>query len=441
MSAATILVVDDDPGAREYLALTLRRAGHVVRSAANGLEGLLSIEALTPDLVISDLRMPEIDGLGLLRQVAQRWPELPVVVLTVSQDVADVMTAVRLGALDYLLKPSAPEVVSAVVRRALAARPRPRPCDALTEIVGVSRAMFEVRGHVAHAARCDLNVLIVGETGTGKELVARAIHRTIEGPARPFVGHNCAATPSELFESQFFGHSRGAFTGADRDAPGLLDLANGGLLFLDELESMAKVHQAKLLRVLDDGEFRPVGSARTRRVAVRVLAALNREPAEAIADGSLRRDLYYRLRGIEIRLPPLVERREDIALLATSFLGKAGGRLTPAATRALEESAWPGNVRELRNMVSAAASRAEQGLILPEHLALASGAAAGWAGPPAAAASLQEAERRLILRALEDSSGNRSRAARRLGVDRSTLRRKLIRMGLGPRGDDPASGG
>jgi DNA-binding NtrC family response regulator len=423
----SILVVDDDPGARDYLTVTLRRSGHTVRAAESGLEALLSIEARLPDLVVSDLRMPGLDGMQLLEHVSLRWPGLPVVILTVSQDVAQVVTAVRLGAADYLLKPSSPEVVAAVVRRSLAARPPASPRDAATEIVGASRAIVEVRALVAFAARSELNVLIVGETGTGKELVARTIHRA-GSRAGSFVAHNCAATPAELFDSQFFGYCRGAFTGADRNQEGLLDLADGGLLFLDELESMPLAHQPKLLRVLDDGEFRPVGSTRSRRVSVRVLAALNREPAQAIEDGSLRRDLYYRLRGIEIRLPSLAERREDIPLLAARFLGQSSGRLTPAAACALEEHAWPGNVRELRDVVRSARERAGTGPILAEHVTPAWRAGPGVCGLGSEGASLREAERELVLRTLAESGGNRSRAARVLGVDRSTLWRKLNRM-------------
>jgi DNA-binding NtrC family response regulator len=426
MPGNSVLVVDDDPVARASLALVLRRAGHAVRAVSDGLEALLSIEARRPDVVVTDLRMPHVDGLELLRRIEARWAGLPVVVLTVSQDFADVKEAIRLGAIDYLLKPSAPEVVLTVVARWIAARSREASTALEHALVGMSPGMMRVREQVALAARSSANVLVVGETGTGKELVARAIHASLPHPTRPFVAHNCAATPGDLFEAQFFGYCRGAFTGADRDTPGLLELASGGLLFLDEIECMPPAHQAKLLRVFDDGEFRPVGSSRARRAEIRVIGALNRDPAEIVAEGTLRRDFYYRLRGMEIRLPPLAARKEDIPLLAERFLAPPA-QLAPQTLAALVGFGWPGNVRELRNALCVAAERAGPGLILPEHLDLDEPRCAEFSRA-AAAGSLRELEARRIREALFECDGNRSRAARMLGIDRSTLQRKLAKL-------------
>ena len=451
MGHPVVLIADDDPGAREFLALALRREGYVVRAAADGLEALVAMEVSLPDVVVSDLNMPGMDGRELVGIVQARWPDLPVIVVTVAQEVATVVDVIRAGAVNFLVKPaSAAALVGAVERAVRGAAPRSLTPSAGDTIVGATRAIATVRRDVARAARSDVNVLIVGATGTGKELVARAIHAGSRFSRGPFVAHNCAATPHDLFESTFFGHRRGSFTGADRDHAGLLLEANGGVLLLDELEALAPAHQAKLLRVLDDGEVRPVGGTESRRVTVRVLAALNREPAELLSTGSLREDLYYRLRGDELRLPLLCERLDDIALLADHFL--RGGALpptpephatppretatpqppadlvTPEALALLCSYSWPGNVRELRNAVETARAQACGEPIRPEHLPpmiRAGRSGRPEPGPPAHAATLLELERRAIAEALREHGGNRSRAADALGVDRSTLRRKL----------------
>jgi len=280
-------------------------------------------------------------------------------------------------------------------------------------------------------------VLITGETGTGKELVARAIHRYSRLVDGPFVSHNCAVMPRDLFESAFFGHRRGSFTGADRDHAGLLVEAHGGVLFLDEVQALLYEHQAKLLRVLDDGDVTPVGGTKPRQVDVRFLAATNRDPRRMIADGSLREDLYYRLRGFEIALPSLRDRRGDIPMLAAHFLGERAEGFAPEALEALERAPWPGNVRQLRNAVLAAGAASAGARIGLRHLALdrasapAPGAsAAAGNGADALRGTLRDVERRAIVQAHEDASGNRSAAARALGIDRSTLRRKLREYGI-----------
>jgi DNA-binding NtrC family response regulator len=333
--------------------------------------------------------------------------------------------------------------VSEAVKKALRLRPgRGAEPPQVRELVGESPAIAEVRHRVVMAARSDVHVMITGDTGTGKELVARAIHTYSSLESGPFVAHNCALSPPELFESEFFGHRRGSFTGADRDHAGLLRQADAGVLLLDELETMLPAHQAKLLRVIDDGEVRAVGSETSRRVSVRFLAATNRDPETMMQERTLREDLYYRLRGIEIRLPTLSERVDDIPHLARHFAGGEGAAFTPDALEALMATSWPGNVRQLRNIVQGAKAAAGDGKIAVGHLSLGSeswGSRANRAEQAAPAPgpggvprglTLRELERRAIEQALAECEGNRTRAAKLLDIDRSTLRRKLQEFGV-----------
>lgn len=430
----SILVAEDEPGSAEYLRLLLEGRGHAVRLAANGVEALLALESQPFDLVITDLRMPSMDGFELLAHLAQRWPELPAIVLTANEDVEDVVEAVRLGAVNYLLKPATPASVGSAIDRALLTRKRAsKTSSTVPELIGTSRAMVEVRHRVLMAARSDVHVLVTGATGTGKELVSRAIHRHSGLSKGPFVAHNCALSPPDLFESEFFGHRRGSFTGADRDRKGLLREAHEGVLFLDELETLDLGFQAKLLRVIDDGEVRPVGAEKAERVSVRFVAATNREARVMIEEGSLREDLYYRLRGIEIALPTLAQRREDIPLLIAHFDKPGSAGFTPEAIEALCRAELPGNVRQLRNLVQGARAAAGDAVVGVRHLAIepARGPAPvpGSEGVPRGL-TLREIERRAILQALEDCNGNRSHAAKLLDIDRSTLRRKLQEYGI-----------
>jgi len=353
---------------------------------------------------------------------------------------------VQRGAVNYLIKPIAPAVLQTAAANALSRRTRamPSPADShAPEIIGISPAILQVRHLVALASRSDANVVITGATGTGKELVARAIHRLSGDPPCPFVAHNCALTPADLFDSEFFGHRRGAFTGADRDRVGLLRKADGGILLLDELECLNLANQAKLLRVLDDGEIRALGSEESRSISVRFLAATNRSPQSMFATGDLREDLYYRLRGFQIELPPLHERAQDIPLLAEHYLKDRNKRLTPGALAAPMGCAWPGNVRQLRTVLDCACTSTSNGAIDERDLDL------GPAGnrrtdPPIARApqdlSLRELERSAILAVLADHRGSRSLAAKTLGIHRSTLRRKLRELGIEPGGAVPGRG-
>lgn len=430
----SILVAEDEPGSAEYLRVLLEGRGHEVRLVANGLEALLALEARPFDLVITDLRMPAMDGFELLSHLAQRWPDLPAIVLSANEDVEDVVEAVRLGAINYLLKPATPASVGSAIDRALLTRRRTSTAHTtVPELIGSSRAMVEVRHRVLMAARSDVHVLVTGATGTGKELVSRAIHAHSGLAGGPFVAHNCALSPSDLFESEFFGHRRGAFTGADRDRRGLLREAHEGVLFLDELETLDLGFQAKLLRVIDDGEVRAVGAEKAERVNVRFVAATNREARTMIEEGSLREDLYYRLRGIEIRLPSLADRREDIPGLIAHFDKPGSAGFTPEAIEALCRADLPGNVRQLRNLVQGARAAAGEAPVGVRHLPFEAGRGAA-RGPVSEAVprglSLREIERRAILQALEDCRGNRTQAARLLDIDRSTLRRKMQEYGI-----------
>jgi len=442
MKDASILVVDDDPSYLSYMVLALSDEFTTVRSATGGFEALLAVEAAVPDVVISDLRMPGLDGLELLVSIKERWPEVPVILVTVEQEIATVVEAVKRGATNYLAKPSSPSVLCAVAARALATSSLRGVSDrSVREIVGMSPAMVRVRHLVALAARSDVNVLVTGETGTGKELVARAIHRLSSLAGGPFVPHNCAVSPHDLFESQFFGHRRGAFTGAERDQRGLLEEADGGVLFLDELECLSPSHQAKLLRVLDDGEVQPVGSVQSRAVSVRFLSATNRNPATMLEEGALREDLYYRLRGFEIPIAPLREHRQDVPALAEHFLTGSDVTLAPDAVAVLEAFHWPGNVRQLRNVLRNARALASRGVIDRRHLSpeLISGTPFEGMGPGSAprigaglneSGTLKEMERQALLRALNASHGHRGQAARSLGINRSTLGRKMRELGI-----------
>ena len=440
MKSASILIVEDDCDSARYMSLALGEKYSDVRTVESGTSALLEMESRVADLVFLDKRLPDMDGLEIQALIRQRWPDARVVFVTAEYDVATVVEAVHRGAMNYLVKPISPAALLAAAGT-LERQPAhgPRHDNAIAEFVGMSRAAVQVRHLITLASRSDANVLLTGETGTGKEIAARAIHRLSGLRDRPFVAHNCATTPSDLFDSEVFGHVRGAFTGADRDYVGLLSRANGGVLVLDELESLGLCQQAKLLRVLDDGEMRPVGSSQTQAVWVRFVSATNRPPQEMIRERTLRQDLYYRLAGFEIRLPSLRERLQDVPALAAHFLGDAARRLTPRALEGLCRSRWPGNVRHLRNVLARASSVAGDGEIDLRHLALDPAAAEAphavvrpsSHSSPGGGPTLKEVEAQAILQALQEFGGNRSRAARSLGINRSTLRRKMQELEIG----------
>ncbi len=431
-----ILVVDDDESALRAVKVALEDSNEVV-ACSSGTAALASLRERSFDLVFTDLSMPPPDGFDLLRAVRGMPMPPPVVVITGLDTARTAVEAMRLGATDLLVKPAGRDEILGVVGRVEAEGLGTRDQDeSATGLIGRSPLVRRVRRMVPLLARSTETVLILGETGTGKELLANALHRLGPRHDAPLVAHNMAATPNELAESVFFGHVRGSFTGATGDRVGLFETAEGGTLFLDEVDSFPLHLQAKLLRVLEGGRVQRVGSSAERAVDVRVIAASAFDLNELIGAGRFRADLYYRLRQLEVTMPPLREHMEDIPALATHFLAEirrepsGGPRLAPATLDLLMRYRWPGNCRELRNALRSAAVLAGPGPIQPGHLPGALLKAAQATKPHDAPASLLAAEREHIRQTLEQVAGNRSRAARLLGIDRGTLARKISSLGL-----------
>jgi len=446
-----VLVVDDDPGIRYTLREILEAEGLQVDEAASGEEALARYEATPAALVLTDLRMPGMDGIALLRALAARAPAPRVVLLTAHGSERQAVEAMKAGAHDYFRKPFDVEELLAVVRRALEAvrlaHENERLQGELTlsrSMVFASEAMRRLAVLVARVAPRDVTVLVSGESGTGKERVAEAIVAGSRRAERPFVRFNCAALSPGLAEAELFGHARGAFTGATRARPGLFGEADGGTILLDEIGELEAGAQAKLLRVLQEGEVRPVGEERVRMVDVRVVAATHRDLAALVKEGKFREDLYYRLDVVHLHVPPLRERPEDVPVLARHFLARAADRFgvsplaVPEALFArLAAHAWPGNVRELENAIEGlVALSPPDGL----DLSLLPGGAPAPGGAAPTARGLKEKveafERGLVVEALRASRGNRSEAARALGISRVTLHDKLKKYGLGGAGQD-----
>ncbi|TGD93441.1 sigma-54-dependent transcriptional regulator [Methylobacterium nonmethylotrophicum] len=441
---AHVLIVDDEPALREGLAETVSDLGHHPVLAASGAEALERVAA-DPAIaaVLLDLRMPgELDGMAVLQRLRARPEAPPVAVLTAFASAENTIEAMRLGAYDHLTKPVGRADLAALLAGMLACSPAPPEPPALPDascLIGSSEAMRRVQKAVGLAADSDATVLLQGETGTGKEVAARALHAHGRWQAGPFVPVNCAAIPADLLESELFGHLRGAFTGATADRPGAFREAEGGTLFLDEIGDMPPAMQAKILRVLQERVVTPVGG-RPVPVTVRVVAATHRDLPRLVAGGSFRQDLFYRLNVVPITLPPLRERLADILPLAEHFLALGGAgpkRLAAEAAAALMRHPWPGNVRELRNVIERAAVLARGPVIGPSDLGLAGGlapdredAVPAWldGNLPGAVARLEEA---MIRRALRASGGNRVRAAKSLGIQRQLLYAKIERYGLG----------
>ncbi len=437
----TILIVDDDNALRAAIATTLKDLGHAVGEAADGEAALAWLSRHQADAVLLDLRMPGMDGMEVLRRIRARPGAPPVAVLTAVPTGDNTIEAMRLGAADHLAKPIGREGLRDLLDRMLPEGGR-APMVAAAEIsapegelVGSSAAMREVQKAVGLLADSDATVLLLGETGTGKELVARAIHRHGRRAKAPFMPVNCAAIPSELLESLLFGHVRGAFTGAVADRLGSFREAQGGTLFLDEIGDMDLAMQAKLLRVLQEREVTPVGG-KPIAIDVRVVAATHRDLGRAVREGRFREDLFYRLGVVPVTLPPLRNRLADIIPLAEHFLNSAanGGepkRLGADAAARLLAHRWPGNVRELLNAVHRAATLGRRPVISASDLDFLSPGAMGQAPVDWLAGTLPEAverlEREMIRRALAAADGNRARAAELLGIHRQLLYRKLAR--------------
>ena len=448
MTAASpvLLIVDDDQVARELLAETLGREGYRVRVAGGGAEALGLAGAEPFDMALVDLRMPDLDGLAVLKQLAMIQPDLPVVILTAFATIETAIAAVNAGAFDYLSKPFRMEEIKLVVRRTLDARRLARENLQYRQelgarygfegLIGQSHQMVEIYKLIARMAALDTTVLIEGETGTGKELVARAIHGASGRATRPFVVVDCAALPETLFESELFGHERGAFTGAFAARRGLLETSAGGTCFLDEIGELTAPLQAKLLRTLQERSIRRVGGNDEIPFDVRVVVATNRDLRKLVADGGFRDDLYYRLNVVTITMPPLRERASDIPLLAQHFLelfarrsGRAIKRLAPESVALLAGYRWPGNVRELEHVIERATALSASETLLPDdfppHLREERDRAPRL---PADGMTLEDVKRWYVNKVLEESGGNKLRAAELLGIDRRTLYRILERQ-------------
>ena len=432
----TILIIDDDAALRAGLAETIADLGHVAIEAADGGAGLDILAERKVAAVLLDLRMPGMDGIAVLRRIRALPDPPPVAVLTAVPTAANTIEAMRLGAVDHVEKPIGRAALAALIGRMLpVAPPAASPPADPDAFVGNAPAMREVQKAIGMLADADTTVLITGETGTGKEVVARALHRHGRRAAKPFVAVNCAAIPADLLESQLFGHVRGAFTGAVADRAGSFRDADGGTLFLDEIGDMAPALQAKLLRVLQERVVTPVGG-KPIPIDVRILAATHQDLAGMVAAGRFREDLFWRLGVVPVRLPPLRERLSDIMPLAEHFLALAGGTpraLSAEAAALLVAHPWPGNVRELRNAMERAAALARRPVITGEDLAFLRRAPArgetDWlAGDlPEAVARLEMA---MIRAALDATGGNRTEAARRLNIHRQLLYEKLRRYGM-----------
>ena len=437
-----ILIVDDDARIRESLSRVLSSEGTHVRATESAEEALAVLGEVRPDLVISDVRMPGMNGLELLRLLKERAPDVDVALMTAYDDLPTVAAAMREGAADFLVKPLDLHQLRTVVDKVFAdryARAVRIPSDGSAaegapQLIGRDPRMLEVFKLVGQVAAGRASVIIRGESGTGKELIARAIHETSDDSKEPFIVVDCTAIPATLLESELFGHVRGSFTGATADRRGRFALAGRGTILLDEIGDTTPELQAKLLRVLQEQEFYRVGAEQPERTEARVMAATHRDLEAMVAEGAFREDLYYRLRVVEIVVPPLRDRRGDIPELAEHLVQRAAGAagsgdppfLSEAASARLLAHNWPGNVRELENCLTRAVVLATGGVVHPEHLALDEAESTG-SGP---LASLEQVEAAHVARVLREVCGNRTRAAEVLGISRPRLRRLMERYGI-----------
>ena len=459
-----ILIVDDEPHTRRVLAVNLRQDQHEVAECAGVQAARKALMAEDFDVVLTDQKMPDGDGLQVLSAAIEADPAVSVVVITAFATVDLAVESMRQGAFDFITKPFQPEVVRAAVSRACESTRLRREnvllkdtvvrLEGSPEIYGSSEAMQAVRDLIARVAPTDATVLITGETGTGKELVARSIHKNSPRAAKPFVAVNCAAFTESLLESELFGHEKGAFTGADRSRQGLFEAAHQGTLFLDEVAELSPAAQAKLLRVVTDGQVLRLGTTQPRKVDVRLLAATHRDLPQRVHDGLFRQDLYYRLAVVPIAIPPLRERREDIAALSELFVRQVSTdlklprrTLMPQALDRLRSYDFPGNVRELRNLIERASILSAGSELNADSFSVALGSgpkpeSGGSASAKSTSLSdvlpevndlrdfLAEAEKTLILRALKSTNGAQAEAARRLGISRSDLGYKITKYGI-----------
>jgi two-component system response regulator AtoC len=443
-----ILVVDDEEQMRDLLTKILERKGYQVSVCGNGVEALAILEKEPMDLVVTDVRMPGLNGMEALRAIKELNPEIVVLIMTAFGSIDQAVQAVKDGAYDYINKPFKIDEMLLTIEKALDERYLRHEVSTLRQelrtryhfenLIGKSRAMQDVFGLIEQVAGSRSTVMIYGKSGTGKELVAKAVHYNSPRSSKAFVAVNCAAIPAELLESELFGHEKGSFTGAIATKVGKFELATGGTLFLDEIGSMRLDLQAKILRALQEREVERVGGTRTIKIDVRVVAATNRDLKKAVDEGAFREDLYYRLNVVPITLPDLTDRQEDVPLLANHFVQKFAQESNPAireiskeAMAVLMSHTWPGNVRELENVIERAVTLGRGPAILPgdlpSHLT-------GGANPldraMAKEATLEDLERDYIAMTLRRTKGHQIRAASILGIDRRTLYRKIRRYGL-----------
>lgn len=432
-----VLVVDDEADIRELIDLTLSRMGLAAETAASVADARRALEHETFQLCLTDMRLPDGDGLEIVRHIGEHFPQLPVAVITAYGNTENAVAALKAGAFDYLAKPVGLEQLRSLVRSALRLPERNKENDSLQALTGESQSMQQVRAMIEKLARSQAPIYISGESGSGKELAARLIHARSARSSAAFVPVNCGAIPENLMESEFFGYRKGAFTGADHDREGFFQAASGGTLFLDEVADLPLPMQVKLLRALQEKKVRKVGSVSEELVDVRVICATHQNLRERVEQGSFRQDLYYRLNVIELRMPALRERQEDIPALADSLLVRLAGatppKLSPAAMQALLAYPFPGNVRELENVLERATALCSDNQILPEDLHLEpedNCAAEGARGSETLDDYLNRLERQAILDALGKTDGNRTAAARLLGVTFRSLRYRLERLGI-----------
>ncbi len=446
-----ILVVDDEESMCNFMEIMLRKEGYNVSTAQSGKDAMNLLDQEKPDLVISDIMMPEMSGIELLVEAKKQRSDLHFVVMTAFASVDSAVDALKRGADDYITKPFKVDEIKHVIKNLLENQELRRENQKLKDeiagkftldrFIGNSAAVLKLKDLVKQIATSDSTVLILGESGTGKDLIARAIHGHSRRCEKPFVAINCGAIPELLLESELFGHKRGSFTGAIKDKEGLFEVADGGVLFLDEIGNLTIALQVKLLRVLESQEFTPVGSTTPVRVDVRLLAATNANLEEDVKAGRFRADLFYRLNVLPVTLPPLRQRREDIVLLANHFLQKLAAKhnstpktLTPESEELMVQADWPGNVRELENTVTRAFLLSKGNIIQPgdfpdklqktEETEVA--AASGDAGNP----TLESIEKAYIYWILNQTNWQKAKAAKLLGIDASTLYRKIERYGL-----------
>jgi DNA-binding NtrC family response regulator len=451
-----VLLVEDDASVREAVAGTLRDEGYAVKTATDGQE---AIDAFTPgtDLVIADLMMPNVDGRSLLRWVTQNHPETAVILMTGFGTIPQAVEAIKAGAAAYLTKPLDPDELLLQVRKSLEDKRLRQELSRLRgqlregwhyrHIIGKSPAMRQVFSVIDRAAPVKTTVLISGESGTGKEMVARALHEASPRKGGPFLALNCGAIPENLIESTLFGHERGAFTGADKQSRGYFQASDGGTLLLDEIGELPLAMQSKLLRVLEDSQVTPVGTTAPQKVDVRIVAATNRDLEEEVADGEFRQDLYYRLNIVNIKLPSLRERPDDLPVLTRFFLdeicrtnGFEPREIDPSLLEAFARYDWPGNVRELKNTLESVVVLSGRTTLsaddLPEKFfrehatAGGNGERVGAVDPKDPDLNLKDLSKQTILKALEACRGNRTEAAKQLGISRRTLHRRLNEFGL-----------